>query len=155
MKRSKSRKARGSTVAAVNRDLAAEPIAQQQDFPAETFTAAELQRYLNAFGERGSEWLTEGKPFAECEQLHNAEQLASLQGQLDSLKTSHAAELAAVKRDLAAAEHRIANVNLGEKEGVSFSGEGQSAPNKKLGGGLPEGLQRFADGIKLPGHGNP
>ena len=91
--------------------------------------AAELQRYITAFGATGGEWFAAGKSFEDCQAL----QLAALREQVESL-TAERDELAA----------RIAAVDLGEDQPEEF-GDG-TTEEKPQARNLGEG---FANRIRI------
>jgi len=94
--------------------------------------AAELQRYITAFGASGGEWFAAGKSFEDCQ----AEQLSALREQLEAARTENA-ELQA----------RIDAVQLGEEQPEEFGDDtGEQAPEKakSLAGG-------FANRIRING----
>jgi len=100
---------------------------------------AELKRFSEKFGaENGTQWFTEGKTWEEALALH-CDELAN--------------KLAAEESGNVELRSRLEQVGGGEQEAVSFgSGEGGDG-NKvdpKLARALPDGLARFASGLKLP-----
>ncbi len=99
-------------------EVPATPQVTREDF------AAELQRYLTAFGQQGGEWFAAGKSFEDCQAL----QLAALRGQVESL-TAERDELAA----------RIAAVDLGEDEPEQFGDD--TSTEKPQARNLSEGFQ--------------
>jgi hypothetical protein len=104
-------------------EVPATPQVTREDF------AAELQRYLTAFGQQGGEWFAAGKSFEDCQAL----QLAALREQVESLT--------AERDDLQA---RIAAVDLGENEPEEFGdGTTEERPQAR---NLGEG---FANRIRI------
>jgi hypothetical protein len=106
--------------------------------------AVELKRYTTAFGaENGSKWLAEGKNFEEACELH----LAATNTQL-----------AARDKEIGELKARLAAVNTGEPEPVSFSaaekkeqpGATKSAESATKFAHLGTNLSKFAAGVKLP-----
>ena len=106
-------------------EVPATPQVTREDF------AAELQRYLTAFGQQGGEWFAAGESFEDCQSL----QLAALREQVEAL-TAERDELAA----------RIAAVDLGEDEPEEF-GDG-TTEEKPQARNLGEG---FANRIRING----
>lgn len=103
----------------------APPQATREEF------AAELQRYITAFGAQGGEWFAAGKSFEDCQAL----QLAALREQVEAL-TAERDELQA----------RIAAADLGENEPEEF---GDDTTNEKpKARNLGEG---FANRIRITG----
>ena len=86
--------------------------------------AAELQRYITAFGAIGGEWFAAGKSFEDCQSL----QLSALREQVEAL-TAERDELAA----------RIAAVDLGEDEPEQFGDD--TGEQKRQARNLSEGFQ--------------
>ena len=99
-------------------EVPATPQVTREDF------AAELQRYLTAFGQQGGEWFAAGNSFEDCQAL----QLAALREQVESLT--------AERDDLQA---RIAAVDLGEDQPEEF-GDG-TTEEKPQARNLSEGFQ--------------
>ena len=99
-------------------EVPATPQVTREDF------AAELQRYLTAFGQQGGEWFAAGKSFEDCQAL----QLSALRAQVETL-TAERDELAA----------RIAAVDLGEDEPEQFGDD--TGEQKRQARNLSEGFQ--------------
>ena len=99
-------------------EVPATPQVTREDF------AAELQRYLTAFGQQGGEWFAAGKSFEDCQAL----QLSALREQVEAL-TAERDELAA----------RIAAVDLGEDEPEQFGDD--TGEQKRQARNLSEGFQ--------------
>jgi len=101
---------------------------------------AELKRYVEAFGAAdGAAWYADGKTFEQALEL----QCGKLTAQLQSETQAHEAT-----------KKRLAALNLGETAALSTVTDEPTqsgAPQDRFAGKLPEGLQRFASGIKLPG----
>lgn len=116
---------------------AATPAPTPAATPAPTSTlsiAAEVKRYVDAFGAQGATWLAEGKPFDECQRLY-----------VDALKARNA-ELG----------ERLKQAGGGQATPLSFSpkeGVAKPAPGKesRLEQALGKNLASFAASIKLPG----
>jgi hypothetical protein len=106
-------------------EVPAAPQVTREDF------AAELQRYLTAFGQQGGEWFAAGKSFEDCQAL----QLSALRAQVETL-TAERDELAS----------RIAAVQLGEDEPQQFGDD--TSTEKPRARSLSEG---FANRIKING----
>lgn len=102
---------------------------------------AELKRFTDKFGpENGAKWLAEGKSWEEALELH-AQVLAE--------------QVKAKDEELAAAHQKLASVDRGEQEPVTFSeaaGEGKDTPGEVPAkfAHLGENRARIAAGIKLP-----
>lgn len=91
---------------------------------------AEAKKFVEAFGAQGATWFAEGKSFEEARQL----QLAALKTENEGLKT------------------RLAQVGGGEKEPLSFqAAEPDKTAKTTQFKNLPDGLARFAAGIKFAG----
>jgi hypothetical protein len=103
---------------------------------------ANLTKFVSSFGaENGAKWAAEGKSFEEACQLHIAAQATQLQ-----------------QRDqkIGELQTKLAAVNTGEKDPVSFtSGEAKDQGNQPANASkfthLSTGMAKFAGGIKLPG----
>lgn len=106
-------------------EVPATPQVTREDF------AAELQRYLTAFGQQGGEWFAAGKSFEDCQAL----QLSALREQVESL-TAERDELAG----------RIAAVQLGEEQPEQFGDD--TSTEKPRARTLSEG---FANRIHING----
>ena len=96
----------------------APPQATREEF------AAELQRYITAFGAQGGEWFAAGRSFEDCQSL----QLSALRAEVEALT--------AERDDLQA---RIAAVDLGESQPEQF-GDG-TTNEKPQARNLSEGFQ--------------
>lgn len=122
---------------------------QEGETPEKTFSATDLQRFRDAFGERGTGWFLEGKSFEDCEKLAAGEKLAALEAKLSEMETRHNTALAAITQERDELKQRIAAAKLGEEQPVSFSTPQGTPERPHAFAGLPEGLQRYAGGIQL------
>jgi len=116
--------------------------------PAADF-AARHKKFTDAFGAAsGNQWLAEGKSFEEASSLHAAAVETTRTEEL-AAKDKLNAELTAQVEDL---QSRIdqAAAATGEAEGVDFNAEGEQPQVPARFANLPDGVARFAAGLKSP-----
>lgn len=117
--------------------------------------------YLAAFGAQGGVWFAEGKTWDEAVALHAQhaqDALAAKEQEIAALKEAHEKALAAKEAEhakaLAEKDQQINKLSgvvdaiKGEASPLSASVTANGKENKRL--GLPDGLERFAAGIKIP-----
>ncbi len=115
-----------------------------------TYTAGDLKRFRDAFGDQGTDWLLAGKSYEEAEKLHAAAQITKLGADIEALKKASSEQLAAVTKERDELQAKFAALSLGgEKDPVSFGGAESAPKSDKPVGTLPAGLQRFATAIKF------
>jgi len=138
--------------------LGTEPTPQVPAAPAEELReqvaselTARVSDYRSRFGDRGTEWAIANRPMVDCYQEFVAE-----------LKASHEKALKAKDEELAGAksaavelQSQIDQLSLGEETPVSSTPvNAEKTPEQKkaaeLSASMPDGLAKFASGIKLP-----